>query len=200
MFPAVSVAKGICERYRFSFRTDISGSLIFDYNSGESEHFGENVHLVPLNGGFWSSRLVDLNIISHIYICSSAMEAIAFIHFNSSRFSKPDGLLFIAISSCYNYPESIVRRLGKVRVNLVLGNDLIDNLRAIKFCMDYKGIQVQFLTENEQVVFKVAERCFSLSQPGLSLRRFFLLAKIRPFFRQYIPKSKISFLHEFLNQ
>jgi hypothetical protein len=200
MFCAVSAARDICVSFGFSYRADIPGSLIFDYNSGQSEHFGEKGHLVPLYGGFWSSRSVDLNIISQVYICSSAMEAIAFICFNSSRFNRPFELLFIAIGPHYAYPEEIFKELGKVKINLVLGNDLIDVLRAIRFCMEYRGIKVYFILQDELVVFRFTERIFFISQHRLSLRQFFLSAKIRPFFRQYLPKSKISFLHDFLNQ
>jgi hypothetical protein len=200
MFSSVSAAIGICESYGFSFRTDVSGSLLFDYYNGQSEHFGENGHLVPLDGGFWSSRSVDFNIISQVYICSSAMEAIAFIHFNSSRFNRPCELLFVAISPHYTYPGEIFKELGKVKINLVLGCGLIDTLRAIRFCMDYHGIEVRFTFQDEYIVFRFSELVLSIPQHCLSLRKIFLMANIRPFFRQHLPKSKISFLHEFLNQ
>jgi hypothetical protein len=200
MFSSVTTAIEICERYGFSFRTDISGNLIFDYNSGLSEHFGKDGHLIPISAGFWCSRLVDLNIIREVFICLSAMDAVAFLHFNAARFNRSDELLFIAISPGYNYPEEVFKLLGKVKINMLLGNDLIDVLRAIRFCMEYRGIKVYFILEDELVVFRLTERVFFISQHRLSLRQFFLSAKIRPFFRQYLPKSKISFLHDFLNQ
>lgn len=200
MFSAVSTAIRICERYGFSFRTDIYGSLLFDYYNGQSEHFGEKGHVVPFDGGYWSSRLMDLNIISQVYICSSAMEAIAFIHFNSSRFNRSSELLFIAIGPHYTYPGEIFKQLGKVKINLVLGNHLIDILYAVRFCMDYKCMEVHFTYHDEGVVFRFSDLFFYIPQRRLSLRQVFLMANIRPFFRQYLPKSKISFLYEFLNQ
>lgn len=178
----------------------MSGSLLFDYYNGQSEQFGENGHLVPLDGGFWSSRSVDFNIISQVYICSSAMEAIAFIHFNSSRFNRPCELLFIAISPHYTYPGEIFKELGKVKINLVLGCGLIDTLRAIRFCMDYLGVVAHFTLQDEHIFFRFSEHVLFIPQHCFSIRKVFLMANIRPFFRQHLPKSKISFLHEFLNQ
>jgi hypothetical protein len=200
MFCAVSAARDICVSFGFSYRADISGRLIFDYNSGLSERFGKDDHLIPISAGFWCSRIVDLNIIREVFICLSAMDAVAFLHFNAARFNRSDELLFIAISPSYNYPEEVFKLLGKVKINILLGNDLIDVLRAIRFCMEYRGIKVYFILQDELVVFRFTERIFFISQHRLSLRQFFLSAKIRPFFRQYLPKSKISFLYEFLNQ
>ncbi|RZK98183.1 MAG: hypothetical protein EOO89_32455, partial [Pedobacter sp.] len=162
MCPVVSVAKRICESYGFSFKSDISGSLLFDYYNGQSEYFGENGHLVPLNGGFWSSRSVDLNIISQVFICSSAMEAIAFIHFNSCRFNRPYELLFIAISPHYTYPGEIFKELGRVKISLVMGCGLVDTLRAIRFCMDCHGIEVHFTFQDEYIVFGFSELVLSM--------------------------------------
>ncbi|SFA41058.1 hypothetical protein SAMN04488511_102231 [Pedobacter suwonensis] len=200
MFPAVSVAKGICESYGISFRFNISGSLIFDYHNGQSEEFGENGHLVPLHGGFWSSRTMDLNIISQVYICSSAMEAIAFLHFNSSRFNRPCELLFVAISPHYIYPGEIFTELRKVKINLVLECGLVNTLRAIRFCMDYQGIASHFTFQDEHIFLRFSEHVLSIPQHCLSIRKVFLMANIRPSVRQYLPRSKISFLYEFLNQ
>ena len=200
MLPAVSTAIGICETYGFSFRTDILGDLLFDYHNGQSEYFGAKGHLVPPDGGFWSSRSVDLNIISQVYICSSAMEAIAFLYFNAARFNRQREILFIAIGPRYTYPVELFKQLGKVRINLVLGNSLIDILCAVRFCMDYKCTEVHFTLQDESVVFRFSELVFYIPQHRLCLRQVFLMANIRPFFRQYLPKSKISFLYEFLNQ
>ncbi|WP_316847244.1 hypothetical protein [Pedobacter psychrodurus] len=200
MFSAVSVARKICGIYGFSFRTDISGSVIFDYNGGLSEYFGKDGHLIAVAGDFWSSSVVNLNIVTQVFICSSAMEAVAFLHFNPSRFTRPDELLFIAIGPDYHFPGEILKQTGKVQINLLLGGDLIENLRTIKFCMDYRGIAVHFTLGDEMVFFKLPGNIFCIPQQLISLRRFFLLVKIRPFFRQYVPKSKISFLHEFMNQ
>jgi hypothetical protein len=71
MFCAVSATRDICERYGVSYRADISGNLIFDYNSGMSERFGKDGHLIPISAGFWCSRMVDLNIIREVFICIS---------------------------------------------------------------------------------------------------------------------------------
>jgi hypothetical protein len=200
MFCAVSATRDICERYGVSYRADISGNLIFDYNSGMSERFGKDGHLIPISAGFWCSRMVDLNIIREVFICPSAMDAVAFLYFNAGRFNRADELLFIAIGPSYNYPGEVFKLLGKVKINLLLGNDLIDMLRAIRFCMDYKSMGVHFILEDELVVFRLPGHVLSILQHGLSIRQFFSFAKIRPFFRQHVPRSKISFLHEFLNQ
>ncbi|WP_147243646.1 hypothetical protein [Pedobacter miscanthi] len=200
MFSVLSAAREICESYAFSFRTDISGTLIFDYNSGLSEHFGKDGHLIPISAGFWCSRMVDLNIVRQVFVCLSAMDAIAFLHFNAGRFNRSEELLFIAINPGRNYPQELSKELRKAKINVLLGNDLLDILHAIRFCMDYRGIKVCFTLQDELVVFSFYDHSLFIPQHELALRRFFLLAKIRPFFRQYVPKSKISFLHDFLNQ
>lgn len=193
-------AKKICESFEMPFKAGNSGQLIFGYNTGQCEHFGVGFHLVPTMAGFWISKWVDLNLIKEIFVCNSVMEVVAFLHFNAHRYNRHDELLFLAIAPMYNYPVGLFCQKHNLRLNLLFGTELIDVLRAIKFCLDFKGIGVCFYHDGEMVTAIVAGRIFSIHQKGISLRKFFTLLGIRPFFRQHVPKSKISFLHDFLNQ
>jgi hypothetical protein len=193
MFCAVSAARDICVSFGFSFRADISGRLIFDYNSGPSERFGKDGHLIPISAGFWCSRMVDLNIIREVFICLSAMDAIAFLHFNAARFSRSDELLFMAFTPGRNYPKEVFKELRKVKINLLLGNDLLDVLQTIRFCMDHKSIKVHFILEDELVVFRFTERVFFISQHRLSLRQFFCRPRSGRFLDNMFPNQKFLF-------
>lgn len=201
MLPVVlGVVSAVCETFGLPNRYDPLKELIFEYADGFCESFGNGTHLVPLKGGYWLSTGVDLNIVREVFIAASVMEIIAFLHFNGHRFNRPAELLFIAIGPRYNFPEVLTGQLISVKLNLLFGTDLIDTLRAIRFCMDIKGIRVLFYPEGDGITFMIPTCIFSIPQKEVSLRRFIALAGMRPFFKQCIPKSKVSFLYEFLNQ
>lgn len=197
---AIILAREICERFEIALRTDPMGNLVFDYSTGQSEYFGLEFHTIPTSGGHWASKSIEPNLIREIFVCRSAMEAIAFLHFNAHRYHRQDGLLFLAISPRYVYPVELSTLGQSVKVNLLFGTDVLDVLRCIKFCLDFKAIKVCFYLEDELIQCIMADKTVSIHQKRISVRKFFSLSRVRPFFRQYKPKTYTSFLNQFINQ
>lgn len=176
------------------------GNLVFDYSTGQSEYFGLEFHTVPTSGGYWASKSIELNLIREIFVCSSAMEAIAFLYFNAHHYNRQDELLFLAIAPRYNYPAKLSALGQDVKVNLLFGIEVFDILRCIKFCLDFKSTKVRFYFEGESIQCLMADQTLSIQQKRISIRKFYSLCGIRPFFRQHKPKTYTSFLNQFINQ
>ena len=77
------------------FRADALGNLLFDYGD-EIEHFGFAFHKVPSSVNFWMAGNRNFPQVRQVVICSSAMEALAWLNNKQSAVGCFDGLLLLS--------------------------------------------------------------------------------------------------------
>jgi len=108
---------------------DAQGNLVFDYRDA-AEHFGFAFHRIPVSDNCWQAGNLDFNIVSKVFICSSAMEAIAFYHYKYAVYPHRDRLLFLSVGTRPNASQVwwITEKLAGKDFTLVFGNSLLDKV------------------------------------------------------------------------
>ena len=133
----LEVPKLLQEFFRDSFETDASGNLVFDYGEGKKEHFGLDFHLVPSVTGFWTAGCLEYKQVKEVFICCSAMEAIAYLRFNLHRFPSLDNLLFLSPGSCLHLDHCVFiqETFSNTKFNLIFPDDIIGRLTCLKLAL-----------------------------------------------------------------
>jgi hypothetical protein len=148
---------------------------MFDYGH-ECEVFGEYGHRIPLEG-YWQAG--EPSLASQAFICSSAMEALAFLSLNQHRFPNFDRLLFTTDKS----------RKGKT--GLIFGNDILGRITDIKTAapqalINYEGA--------EQYSIQYHNQYYAFSENNLTLNAFEKASHQRFGLRTWKPKKHSSYL------
>jgi len=150
---------------------DRQGNLLFDYGDA-LEHYGFTFHRIPVSENCWLGGNPDFNLVSHVFICSSAMEAMAFYHYKYSVYPQADRLLFLALGS---YPNAcqfrwIAENLPGKDYRLVFGNTLLDRVGELVTAAALSRLPLNVRISEDQVTiqfrlkeYKIAIATFSLS-------------------------------------
>jgi len=75
---------------------DVQGNLLFDYGDAV-EHYGFAFHRIPVSENCWLAGNLDFNLVSRVFICSSAMEAVALYHFKYAVYPQTGRILFLSL-------------------------------------------------------------------------------------------------------
>lgn len=168
--------------------TNDAGHLCFDYQTG-IEVYGLAFHRVPLTGGSWKAGAE--NLISQTVICSSAMEAIAWLNCHTVNL---DHLLLVATGSKISLPS-----LTKSKYLLVFGNDTLGNICDLKVAAILSGHPVQIAIEDNTVYITFRHRRFCLPADTFSLSAFQRLSGYRFNVKTSKPRQHSSWLNQLLN-
>lgn len=191
---ALSRAKEICTQFGLSHYTDQLGNLIFDYGTAQIEHYSASFHLVPVRAGIWQSKSADLNLVREVFLCTSAMDGVAFLYFHGHRYPRHEELLFISMGCCFSFPAELMSLVNKAALNLVGSHDITDRIIFLKFCLAIRNLVFCVKFDEGLISAGSGTDVFRMTIEKFTLRAFFKLIHIRPFFRQYLPGGEISFL------
>lgn len=166
---------------------DAHGNLLFAYGD-EWEHFGWNFHRVPAAVHCWVAGNVFAR---QVFICSSAMEAVAFLSLNGHRFKSED-LLFVSAGP---YPTA-AQLSGFNRAALVFGSDTLGRLLDIHVAALLYGQEVQLAYRNMRFSVGWRNGVYVFEEAKLSLSAFERASGARFGIRTYKPKGFNSFLDQ----
>jgi hypothetical protein len=154
-------------------RSNHAGDLLFDYGD-EAEHFGFAFHRVPVSANFWMAGCSGLNLVSRVVICSSAMEAIAWFHFNGYAFSRPDNLLFLATGVQPNTEQfkSIHRMVPAMDYLLVFGNDLLSRIAELKVAAHLRKLPIAITLNGDILTINCRFKTYVIAANDFSLNCF----------------------------
>ncbi|MFS2185646.1 hypothetical protein ACCC92_03170 [Mucilaginibacter sp. Mucisp84] len=177
----LGVRREVREFFAPYFHSDAGGNLLFDYGDA-TEYFGLVYHRIPVSENCWLAGNPDFNMISLVFICSSAMEAIAFYHFRYAFYPQPERLLFLSVGTRPNISQFrwIIENLPGKQYLLVFGNSLLDKAGEVvtAAALAEMPLTLTFINEEVQVRFRLKEylitaKAFSLNAiEKLSGRRF----------------------------
>jgi len=180
------------------YDTDEAGNLCFSYGEG-FEHYGLGFHKVPLSSGCWLAGNLCFPQVDTIVICSSAMEAIAWLDYSWHRIADRFSLLFFSAGASLSGEQAAWLREHFSNKNIVmaLGNDLLGRLSAVKLAAGIRGLKLQicYLAEEKvQILFRGQDYLFS--PENLSVNALEKLSGFR--FRVIIstPKNYTSFFEQ----
>ena len=136
------------------FITDTCESLIFKYDNS-LEHVSQYFHRIPTTEETWSAG--EITLAKHIFICGSAMDAIAWLHFH--HYAYQSNLFFAAVgtSPSQNQIETLIKT--KKQYHLVFSNDELGTIcdlkvasyirkKPIRIIADAPGYLVNFKSKN----------------------------------------------------
>jgi hypothetical protein len=187
---------GVLERYfKGTYVFGHDGKLEFVFSDGISESFHLGKNQIATSSGIWYSSPGLLNC-SSLYVCSSAMEAVAFAMLQDSKLADLDQSCWIVFGLNCPLPGAVPEFCFGRKINLLFGRDLLDVLRAVKICVSLKGFTVHFRLLDDQLSCQFRGRSYIFPVEGFSLSRF----KQATGFRDYSSMKRPSCADSFLDQ
>jgi len=191
-------ALGVHPRVRRFFKNYISETceaLIIEQDN-YFEHAGESFHRIPITEATWTAG--DHGLASHIFICGSAMDAIAWLHLNHFRFRSFDHLLFISTgavpNSNLNDAAPLQNNTQNKKIHLLYSNEPLGAICDIKMASFIRKFPIKIrANEND---FIVTFRSESYTIKNLSLHSLEKAARFHFNIRTHKPKKHTTFYEQ----
>lgn len=173
-----------------------TGNLSFSFGDA-NELFGPGLHKIPATEGLWVAGDLADPAIRQVYICHSAMEAIAFLTIYGHRMAGFDNCLFIATGSGLNPSQ-----LSRIREGcegkscaFIFGSGLFGRIADLKAAAGIRKIPLSVALMNDgHLRVTCRSQQFMIAENDFSLHAFERLSGLRFRVLTYKPKSAASFL------
>jgi len=163
---------GVLDRYfKGTYECRHDGKLDFVFSDGISESFHLGQHQMGISSGIWYSS-PGLLTCGSVYVCSSAIEAVAFTVLMGKKLADLDQYCWIVFGLNCPLPAIVPEFCFGRKINLLFGRDLLDVLRAVKICVSLKGFSVQFRLCEDRLSCRFRGRSYTFPVEGFSLSRF----------------------------
>lgn len=184
------------EHFAPYFAVDRTSNLSFSFDDAD-EIFGPGLHKVPATEGLWVAGDMADPAIRHIYICHSAMEALAFLSLYGHRMAGFDNCLFIATGSGLNPSQ-----LSRIREGcecktcaFIFGNGLFGHIADLKAASGIRKIPLSISLMNDgYLTVKCRSKHFLIAENEFSLHAFERHSGLRFRCLTYKAKSASSYL------
>jgi hypothetical protein len=169
---------GVCAAvqlfFQDSYKTDRKGNLLFSYGD-QTEYFGPGLHRVPRSEKLWICGNDNFALIREVFVCSSAMEGIAFLALNQHLYPRMDNLLFLATGTlpCAAQFRWIRNNLKRKEFSLVFARDLLGRVCDIKIAAGIRDRPVCLsVLPGSLLGIRYLGRCYSFREDQLTLNTF----------------------------
>ncbi|RZM18732.1 MAG: hypothetical protein EOO88_39950 [Pedobacter sp.] len=187
--------RAVLERYYIGTYVSHDGKLEFVFSDGVSESFHLGKHQIATSSGIWYSS-PGLLTCSSLYVCSSAMEAVAFAMLQDHKLADLDQSCWIVFGLNCPLPGAVPEFCFGRKINLLFGRDLLDVLRAVKICVSLKGFSIHFRLCEDQLSCRFRGRSYIFPAEGFSLSRFKQATGFRDYSSMKRPTGADSFLDQ----
>ena len=173
---------------------DRSGNLVFPYGR-YSETYGLAFHHVPATENYWLAGS-DLALAGEIFICGSAMEAVAWLHIHYRAYNQTDNLLFLSTGTrpCGEHFFRLKQGIKGKRIALLYGNDLLGRVCDLKTAAALRNQPAAVSLDNENVTVTFRSKIYSCSRQCFSLNAFEKQSAYRFHVRTLKPKTANTWL------
>jgi hypothetical protein len=175
---------------------NIGDELLFHYGDTQ-EHYGERFHKIPSTSNLWVAGNETAN---EVIVSYSAMEIIAFMTINCSRYANLENLAFIAIGNQLQRGQVdwIRQRYPKRRFTLLFGKDELGHLTDIKLAAGLQNtvIHIYHTGQSQQVIIDRKGKQIIFKYGEVSLHRYKLAFHIRGRIRTRKPIKSLTFLDQ----
>jgi hypothetical protein len=179
------------------YSTDPVGNLVFSYHD-TIEHYGYSFHLIPNSRQFWIAGTDSFCQVRHVFICSSAMEAISYMTLHHRRYQKLESLLFISTGTLPN-TAWLKKELKGKQYRLVFGKDLLGRVSDLKIATGIRGKKIQIkLTAQSIIEVTYRNKPYTFPENQFSLNAFEKASGFRSKIRTYKPIGEDSFLAQLI--
>jgi hypothetical protein len=180
---------------------DTSGNLGFAYH-GDCEVYGLGFHHVPVTDDAWIAGPENFALVRQAVICSSAMEAIAWLNCHFTAFHSMDNLLFISTGSRVTSTKLdwIRRSLSGCKYGLLFSNDLLGKVCDLKAAAGLKGYPVNIRNHSNTLLINFRHQHYELGHETFSLSAFEQVSGFRFGVQTFKPKRHNSWLDQLTDQ
>jgi hypothetical protein len=152
------------------YTVDRKGDLVFNY--GDSiEHYGIAFHKIPVSENLFLAGSRNFHTVSHVIICTSAMDAMAYLSLNLPYFRDIRNLLFLATGTKPGTDQAhwINKNLAGKSFTCIFGNDLLGRVAEVKLAAGIRKMPAAVTVQAETVIvnFRMKDHVFTVD--GFSL-------------------------------
>lgn len=178
-----------------SFQSDAAGNMLFKYGE-QTEIYGIAFHKVPVTDSFWQAGAPQHEAIKRIVVCTSAMEAIAWLHFHYATIRSLDDLMLLATGSALT-PGKRARfsAFGKHKSYvLATENSLLGAVMdlSIAAAIQRKPLTIRYESDQLAIIFR--NQAYRVQADAFSLNAFGRLAGFRFRCATSKPKDHLNWL------
>lgn len=183
---------------------DDKGRLVCSYGDKNNEYFNAAFgHHVPVTDHIWIAGNQSCDVASHLFICRSAIEAIAFLsfHYQTYRIITQFAFISFGLVPSESQFQVIERAIKRKKFSLVMGNDLLGRICDIKIAAGLQGHTIKAkLIDQEGISITFRGKDFEFSRDRLTLSGFEKRSKFRSYARTFKPKGEETFLAKLLKE
>lgn len=152
---------------------DADGNLLFTYGS-DSECYGLAFHRVPETDMLWMAGNPNLSEVKRVFVCASAMEAIAYLSVRFSAFNRLDQLFFVSTGARPDKEQIgwLSSNLPGKRFTLVYGKDILGRVSDVKMAAGISRIPVAVFITADGVLTHYRSQSLVFPQEQFSLSLF----------------------------
>jgi len=176
------------------YSSDSDGNLVFPYGR-YAETYGMAFHHVPATENYWLAGC-DLTMAREIIICSSAMEAVAWLHIHYRACNQTGNLLFLSTGTrpCGEHFYRLKGKMKGKRISLLFGNDLLGRVCDLKTAAALRNQPAAVSLDNKNIFVTFRSKTYSYSRELFSLNAFEKQSAYRFHVRTLKPMTANSWL------
>jgi len=197
----LGIRREVQEFFQHSFKYE-DNILIFPYGKA-NECFSIDFHHIPVTDSFWSAGDQNYHNIREIIICSSAMEAIAFLTYHFQFYRTVDHLFFISLGILpkQRHFQFIQSNFKNKKIGMAMGSDFLGRVADLKMVAGILNevIEIYYMPENMLIV-NFRGKKFDFSPDSLTLNSLEKRSGFRSHFRTFKVKTAENFLSIVLNR
>ena len=180
------------------FYTAASGDLIFQQGV-YLEHFGMGFHRLSQGRDCWLAGEKNLALVSRVFVGESAMDAIAFLHFQGHTLANWERSLFVATGA--GLPGARLRwireQLKGKKLTMLFPGDLPGRIADLKVAAAFRGMPAAAsLAEKERLTVSFRAKEYQFDRETFSLAAFERAANYRFKVVTQKPKHGASFYEQ----
>lgn len=169
----LGISPGVQAFFQPFYNTGDFGNLTFSY--GDSiEHFGFAFHKIPVAGKLWIAGNLNFYMVRKVFICGSAMEAIAYMNYYPALSSRPDNILFVStgIKPMTGHIDWINMHLVNKTIALIYGNDILGKICDLKIAAAIRKMPVIINYSDAVVTINFRNKIYEFNEQHFSLNTF----------------------------
>jgi hypothetical protein len=179
------------------YNSDAAGNMVFAYGI-ECEAYGLAFHRLPAANALWMAGQQNFHLVTQVFICASAMEAISLLHYKFAAFPNLDSLLFLAVGSRINPAqiEWLNASLAEKKYTLAYGNDFLGKVLSLKIAAGIRKVPVAVYEQEGICTVCFRNKNYHIPTAEFSLNKVEKLTGYRFGIRTLKPKGCDTFFEQ----
>lgn len=170
------------EYFNSDFEENEKGEVVFNYGDDKFEIYSIRKHVVPMLVQPWISHKKNFSAITDVYLFESAIEALCFVQFSSSKLKKDfDDSIFVSIGRLPSpqIADWLSDNLRDKKFHFVFPNTILGKVMDCRMAARLDNKSVKISHYNETVFIDFLQKIYSIPEKVFSLNEFKKVANYR---------------------